>query len=116
MTACMIGIPGVCLGPGTNRHHRKLRSQGGTDDPSNVIEAVCGSGTTGCHGWIHDHPATSYANGWLVKSWDDPEFVPIIPVSPPARQCTTPEAPVVQLATEGDATCTDGVLAGGGDI
>jgi hypothetical protein len=29
-----------------------------------------------CHSRVHLHPAESYAQGWLVHSWDDPEDVP----------------------------------------
>lgn len=38
---------------------------------------LCGSGTTGCHGWVHAHPAESYRLGYLVHSWDDPEDIPL---------------------------------------
>lgn len=64
------------LGPGANVHHRKLRSQGGANDPENMI-TVCGSGTTGCHGWIHAHPKLSREAGWIVPSWGDPADVPV---------------------------------------
>ena len=55
-----------------HRHHRKLRAQGGTDEPENVMLV-----TPEQHRWIHDHPAFSYERGWLVKSWQDPAEVPI---------------------------------------
>ena len=38
---------------------------------------LCGTGTTGCHGWVHNHPAESYEAGWLVHSWDEPLEVPV---------------------------------------
>lgn len=38
---------------------------------------LCGSGTTGCHGWVHGHPAEAYRLGWLVHSWHDPASVPL---------------------------------------
>lgn len=72
---CEIRIPVVCLGRATNFQHRKNRSQGGAWVPSNGLD-VCGSGTTGCHGWIHANPAEAYARGWSVKSTDDPAVVP----------------------------------------
>jgi hypothetical protein len=71
---CMIRYPNICLVWATNEHHRKLRSQGGTDEGANLIPC-CGSGTTGCHGHIHANPAESYERGWLVKSWQDPADV-----------------------------------------
>lgn len=66
-----------CGKPATNRHHRKRKSQGGDDSPENVID-LCGSGTTGCHGWVHANPAQAYEQGWLVKSWQNPAEVPIL--------------------------------------
>lgn len=62
-----------------SRHHRRMRSHSNkkhVHDVANLI-LVCGSGTTGCHGRIHANPAQSYANGWLVHSWQNPEETPI---------------------------------------
>jgi len=42
---------------------------------ANLI-AVCGSGTTGCHGWIENHRGESYRRGWLVHTNVDPATVP----------------------------------------
>lgn len=67
---CEVRHPEVCQGRATNFQHRKNRSQAGGWSPSNGID-VCGSGTTGCHGWIHANPAEATARGWTVKSWDD---------------------------------------------
>ena len=55
-----------------HRHHRKLRSQGGGDEPSNIMLV-----TPLQHDWIHRNPGEAYAIGWLVHSWDDPADVPI---------------------------------------
>ena len=58
--------------------HRKRRSQGGTNSPSNLV-TVLGTGTTGCHERIdsrrdpHDE-----AKGYTVRSWDDPAQVPVM--------------------------------------
>lgn len=66
-------------GIGMSRHHRMLRSHA----PENIKHTVqnlmdlCGSGTTGCHGWTHAHPSEAYANGWMVHSWDDPLSIPV---------------------------------------
>lgn len=51
-----------------SRHHRRMRSHpfAGLHLPANVID-VCGSGSTGCHGYIHEHPAEAYEKGWLVR-------------------------------------------------
>lgn len=56
-----------------HKHHRKLRSQGGTDDPVNILLV-----SPSLHRFIHDHPAESYAKGWLVRSWEDPAVVPVV--------------------------------------
>jgi hypothetical protein len=34
---------------------------------------VCGSGTTGCHGYIESHRDEAYANGWLLRSQSGPD-------------------------------------------
>jgi hypothetical protein len=63
-----------------SRHHRRMRSHSfpGLHLPANVID-VCGSGSEGCHGYIHQHPAESYEKGWLVHSWEDrPETMPVL--------------------------------------
>jgi hypothetical protein len=63
-------------GRGLDAHHRKLRSQGDMGTLDNGV-SLCGSGTTGCHGWVHAHPAAAYRLGLLVHSWDDPAQVPV---------------------------------------
>lgn len=57
-------------------HHRKKRGQGGLWTPENIV-AVCGDGTTGCHGWCEHHPAKAAAKGFHVRPWDDPGQIPI---------------------------------------
>lgn len=62
-------------------HHRKPRGMGGTkdpraDSPGNLL-TLCGTGTTGCHGWVESHRAEAYAQGWLVRSYDDLATVPV---------------------------------------
>ncbi len=52
----------------TERHHVLRRSQGGSDDRSNTLEA-CQFG----HAWIHSHPAESYRLGLLERSGGVPE-------------------------------------------
>lgn len=63
---------------GFSIHHRRLRSHpfAGLHDPSNLI-SLCGSGTTGCHGWVHADPQLAYEHGYLVHSWQDPRQVPV---------------------------------------
>lgn len=56
-------------------HHRKGRR---SHDLSNLV-LLCGTGTTGCHGYITEHPAEAYDTGWCVHrlSDDDPEQIPL---------------------------------------
>ncbi len=59
---------GLCELPDcTNRaehpHHRRLRSQGGTDDLGNLM-AVCSR----CHRAIHDNRAWALANGYIIDA------------------------------------------------
>jgi hypothetical protein len=62
---------------GGNIHHRRPRGLGGShisrdDDPENYTNCpsnllwLCGSGTTGCHGWVESHRAAARDAGWLV--------------------------------------------------
>lgn len=61
--------------------HRIARGMGGTRDPrinlpSNLL-TLCGSGTTGCHGWAESHPEIAKTIGWSVPWWSDPATVPV---------------------------------------
>jgi hypothetical protein len=68
---------GLAVGDGPQSiHHRIRRSQGGSHQPDNLI-LLCGSGTTGCHGWVHAHPAAARDFGWLLKSTENPLDVPV---------------------------------------
>jgi hypothetical protein len=58
-------------------HHRKLKSGGGTDSLDNRI-MLHGSGTTGCHGWVHAHPQLARESGWLVSRYAEPGEVPVL--------------------------------------
>jgi hypothetical protein len=58
---CEIGTWGRCTGRAEVRHHIRMRSQGGTDDPSNTLD-ICDAE----HRYIHNHPAEAYERGWLT--------------------------------------------------
>lgn len=71
----------MCGDPGTNTHHRAGRGMGGSKDPrlglpSNLLR-LSGSGSTGCHGWVTNHPAAAYDLGLLVRRGQDPAKVPV---------------------------------------
>lgn len=61
----------------TNWHHRKNRSQLGGNELSNALH-LCGSGTTGCHGQVTEHPADAYNYGWSVRSGFNPAEVSVL--------------------------------------
>jgi hypothetical protein len=56
-------------------HHRRPRGMGGshrahTTCACNLV-LVCGSGVTGCHGWIESHRKAAKVHGWLVSQYQD---------------------------------------------
>lgn len=76
------GLCEVCGAQGTNTHHRRPRGLGGSKDPatnlpSNLVR-LCGSGITGCHGWIESNRAHAYHLGLLVHLGHDPAAVPVM--------------------------------------
>jgi len=56
-----------------NVHHRMLRSQGGSDDPVNLVMVHPEH-----HRYAHENPEFSYRHGWMVHSWDDPQTVAVV--------------------------------------
>jgi hypothetical protein len=56
----------VCTQMAVHVHHRKLRSQGGSNSLVNLID-VCFA----CHDWIHLNPAISYERGLLLHGTDE---------------------------------------------
>lgn len=76
----MVRDEGVCQkcrrhGQTINRDHRKDRSTGGLTVVEN-LQLLCGSGTTGCHGWKSSHPDDANREGWGVPGWADPLTYP----------------------------------------
>ena len=77
---------GGCVVCGTHwsptTQHRNARRMGGTraveiNSPSNLL-VLCGSGTTGHHGWVEHHPHFAREAGWALHSTDDPLTVPVL--------------------------------------
>lgn len=52
------------------KHHRKLRKQGGKTDWGNMIELPAE-----VHQAVHENPSVAYEHGLLVKSHDDPSQI-----------------------------------------
>jgi hypothetical protein len=63
-----------CVGTGEHAHHVRRRSQGGTDDPSNLLWCCFA-----CHGWIHDHPLLASRAGLLWSRRDEPAESDMVP-------------------------------------
>jgi hypothetical protein len=84
-----------------SRHHRQRRAVG-LHRPANLI-LLCGSGTTGCHGWVHEHPEAARAAGWIVRANGlvEAEETPLL-VKPVGW---------VMLDSQGNATCITDMLA-----
>lgn len=81
------GFRCVCCGASVigqpySLQHRKRRSQGGDNSPSNLV-TVLGTGTTGCHERIDSRrDPEDEAKGYTVRSWDDPLLIPVMIFSP----------------------------------
>ena len=66
------------IGQRYSLQHRKRRSQGGTNSPSNLV-TVLGDGTTGCHARIDSRrDPNDEAKGYTVRSHDDPALIPVM--------------------------------------
>lgn len=63
---CEAMIAANCAGHGTQAHHKRLRSQGGESDLTNLMW-VC----LWCHEWIHSYPLSSQELGWIVTTAAD---------------------------------------------
>lgn len=74
---------GRCVGCGrqdVTTQHRRARGMGGTSSAAigSVANGVplCGSGTTGCHGWAEHHPDDAALMGWRLVAGEDAEEAP----------------------------------------
>lgn len=62
-------------------HHRRPRAMGGThrvetNYPSNLM-ALCGTGTSGCHGYLESHRTEAIDYGFIVPQYEMPHNVPV---------------------------------------
>jgi len=55
-------------GYGWSAHHKKARGMGGTRRVMTPADGLilCGSGTTGCHGWVEANRAVAMDLGYLI--------------------------------------------------
>lgn len=106
----------ACLAPDLTKiprskvsvHHRVPRKMGGTTDRNvnglSRIMLICGTGTSGCHGWIESNRDEARGNGWLVPRLGtgevDAEAVPLVIPDRPGKVYLTDLAPVYLTAVE----------------
>lgn len=79
-----------CGAPATNLQHREGRGMGGRQDPAErarvnspaYLLSLCGSGTTGCHGWVETNRTEARELGYATRrnSPTDPATVPVLTV------------------------------------
>jgi 5-methylcytosine-specific restriction endonuclease McrA len=67
---------GGALPEGWAAHHRKLRSQGGKDTLDNVVALHHECHNLGTKS-VHLNPKQSYEDGFMVKSWANPDEMPL---------------------------------------
>jgi len=97
---CELGIPGVCLGAATNISHRQAKGQGGPWTAANCMDS-CGSGTTGCHGWVEANPIEAASRGLRIASFVHESRISRAPV-----QMRTTQWPPDQYLLHEDGTIT----------
>jgi hypothetical protein len=57
-----------------------MRRKDGGHSAANLV-LLCGSGTTGCHGRVHQFVRESRADGWIIPALRSPELDPsMVPV------------------------------------
>ena len=67
---------------GWSVHHRVPRRMGGSRDealhlPANLI-LLCGSGVSGCHGWVESYRDKAREKGFLLMKVESAEEIPFI--------------------------------------
>jgi hypothetical protein len=47
-----------------------------TNAAANLV-VLCGTGTTGCHGWAESNIAAAQLEGFVLEQWQDPASEPL---------------------------------------
>lgn len=66
--------------PGLSVHHRMNRLRADVEwrhSPANLV-LLCGSGSTGCHGWVHQHPEQAHGLGLYLYAGETPQSTPVL--------------------------------------
>ena len=72
-------LRGSVVAGGWSLHHRKGRGMGGTRERMTCAHGLvlCGTGSTGCHGWVTEHPKEAFEYGLCVpKNATTAEYQP----------------------------------------
>lgn len=85
---------GILLASGPHSVHHRILGNRSNNEAWNLI-ALCGSGTTLCHGWVHGNKIAGYPapsrrdvldGGWIISRHSrDPHLVPVL-YSQPGRE------------------------------
>ena len=105
---CGGSIAGAERGMDWSLHHRRARGMGGSRDPvanshPNLV-VLCGSGVTGCHGWVESQRSAARDLGYLVSWPRDPATVPIHVALTAAPHGTKPVRGLYLLTNDGTRT------------
>lgn len=95
---------GHAVGEWRSVHHRQRRSQFGPNEFPNLL-LFCGTGSAGCHGWVHQNVEEAEGLGYLVRSTGIPARTPFQLMTPdgPVRTYVTPDGGKVARLPEGMA-------------
>ena len=68
------------IGKPISIHHRRPRMMGGSKNaelhkPANLL-ALCGTGTSGCHGWVESNRDKARELGYLIAKVESAEQIP----------------------------------------
>jgi hypothetical protein len=93
------------ISQGASVHHRLPRQMGGSrnaelNKPANLI-LLCGSGVTGCHGWVESNRDKAREKGYLLFRIDSASEVPFLDLNDRAWLIDN-EGQKRQLGTEED--------------
>jgi hypothetical protein len=72
------------FGVSSSIHHRRRRGMGGvsgaradvSNSPANAL-VLCGSATTGCHGWAEANPTRAHDEGIVLRQDENPAAMPV---------------------------------------
>ena len=67
--------------PGRACHHRRTRRGADPEwrhSPANLVYLCGEDNSTGCHGWVHQHPEEAHGTGYYLRAGEDPRGIPVL--------------------------------------